>query len=381
MCRPKIVVQYPFIPLYRMSIFTRLSLSNQYEFIFWSGKGYSDKYFKTVYDETRLRIEEVPLKTVTIPFVNREIELQFSAIRKLFKSHPDVYIILANPNSPSSWISMVIARMLGSKVLAWSHGYLSEERGVKGWIRKLYYRLPNGHLLYGDRAKGIMIKKGFHAEKLDVIYNSLDYESQSVFREKNGVEERNGIRRNYGIQADDIVLISIGRLMAKLKIDLAIEGLRVLNAAGRKAYLFIIGDGPERGRLEERAAELNMKDQVILFGACHDEKQLSLLYNASDISVVMGKVGLSAMHSLAYGVPVLTNSSMDKHFPEIEAVIEGETGWYFKEDDVREFAGKVRSIDYKGKFYRNCVRMIESSYTPEIQFSLIEKAISKYLDV
>lgn len=379
MDRPKIVIQYPYIPLYRVPVFERLSRSDQYEYTFWSSKESPYKFLRSSYDESTLKIVEVPLKLVKLPLTGRTFELQFAAVKKLITERPAIYIILANPNSLSSWISMAIARMLGCRVLAWSHGYLSDERGIKGWVRKLYYKLAHGHLLYGNKAKEIMLEKGFCGQELDVIYNSLDYDSQSRYRNSNSLEDRIRTRSEYGIGAEDIVLIAIGRLLPKLKLDQAIEGISLLDKAGQRTYLLIIGDGPERRQLEQKADELGVSSRVIFYGECHDESQLSPLYNVSDLSIVMGKVGLSAMHSLAYGVPMLTNSSIAEHFPEIEAVVEGVTGWYFEKDNVSEFAAKVRPIDYKGEYYNNCVKMIEAHYTPAKQVVYIEQAIRKYL--
>lgn len=378
MVRQKVVIQYPFIPLYRVPIFTRLSLSEKYDYVFWSGLASPDKYLKTTYDTSFLKIVEVPLRTLRVPLIGREFELQLSAVWQLIKSRPDIYIILGNPNSLSSWLCMIVARARGSVVLSWSHGFLSNETGVKGWIRTRYYRLAHGHLLYGKRAKNIMAAKGFPDDCLHVIYNSLDYQTQRRFRDRNGIEDRLETRRRYNIPHDAIVLIAIGRLMPKLKLHQVVEGLRLLQDTGKTVFLFIVGDGPERANLLQKARSHHVENRVIFYGACHNEQELSLLFNAADISVVMGKVGLAAMHALAYGVPVLTNSNFEEHFPEIEAVIEGETGWYFREDDIHDFVNNVRPVEYKGTYYDNCIRMIERYYTPERQFALIERAIGKY---
>ncbi|MFK5950491.1 MAG: glycosyltransferase, partial [Methylococcales bacterium] len=231
---------------------------------------------------------------------------------------------------------------------------------------------------YGNNAKSIMLKKDFNIQELDVIYNSLDYSTQSELRESIGIEERNKIRDEYSFDRDGVVLIAIGRLMGKLKIEQAIQALSMANM-NQNTYLIVVGDGPEKDNLTHLASDLGIKDKVIFYGECHDEKELSLLYNASDVSVVMGKVGLSAMHSLAYGVPMITNNSMHKHFPEIEAIIENKTGWYFKEDDIEDFVSKLHKIEYKGNIYQNCIQTIEDHYTPDKQVYFIEQAISKHL--
>ena len=44
-----------------------------------------------------------------------------------------------------------------------------------------------------------------------------------------------------------------------------------------------------------------------------------------DITVSPDKVGLTAIHSMAYGRPVITHDNMDRQGPEVEAVIPGRT--------------------------------------------------------
>ena len=379
MNKPRVVIQYPFIPLYRIPVFRKLTESDKYDYVYWAGKQSQDKFLKSAFSESGLPLEEVSLHTIRIPIINKVLEFQFSAVLKLIRNPPNVYIILANPNSISSWICMLTARMMGCIVLAWSHGFLSNERGLKGNLRKLYYKIPHGHLLYGNRAKEIMIKKGFDHDTIDVIFNSLDYENQSSLRDKLGIESRIDIRKSLNIGENSIVLIVIGRLMPKLKIDQAIEGVRNLNNQGKDVYLLVVGDGPEKENLIQKAADLGIADRVIFYGACHNEEMLSQLFNASDICVVMGKVGLAAMHALGYGIPLLTHNNLGEHFPEIEALIENETGWFFEQNSIDDFVRKIRPVEYRGRFYRRCIEVIGERFTPEKQFIFIERAISKYI--
>jgi glycosyltransferase involved in cell wall biosynthesis len=193
------------------------------------------------------------------------------------------------------------------------------------------------------------------------------------------MEDRLQTRKALGVPSDAVLLISIGRLMTKLKLDQAISAIKQVQDQGRNVYLLIVGDGPESENLRRLAESTGVSHKVIFFGACHDEDRLAKLFNAADITVVMGKVGLSAMHSLGYGIPLLTNDRLDEHFPEIEAVVEGKTGWYFSNDNIDDFISKIRPVDYRGSIYRSCIEVIERAYTPECQKRFIEDALAKYL--
>lgn len=378
-----IVVHYHYIALYRVPVFTELVKSENFSYVFWASRGSKDSFLKTVFYDSGLPIEEVPLRTFKLPFKRKEISFQMSAIAKLIRKPPDVYVVLASANSISTWLSINIARIMGCVVLTWTHGFLKDEKGIKGFLRTIFYRMAHGHMLYGNKAKGIMIKKGFDPAKLDVVYNSLDYEKQKKLRDNLGMRERIDTRHRLGIADNAFVLIAIGRLLPKLKIKQVIDGVKRLNDRAGNICLIVVGDGPEKEDLAQQVKSLDINDKVVFCGAIYDEEKLSKIYNASDVAVVMGKVGLSAMHALGYGVPLITNDSMDEHFPEIEAVREGVTGWFFKEDDINDFVNKITQIrdgvGYRGEYYRNCIKVIEDDYTPARQVELIESAIAKHV--
>jgi glycosyltransferase involved in cell wall biosynthesis len=70
----------------------------------------------------------------------------------------------------------------------------------------------------------------------------------------------------------------------------------------------LIGDGEDRLRLEGIVKERGVNKQVWFYGACYDEKQnAELIYNA-DMCVVPGDVGLTAIHSMMFGTPVISHN-------------------------------------------------------------------------
>lgn len=372
----KIVIHYPFIASYRIPIFTLLSNSSNYEYKFWAAKKSKNKFLLT--NTSNLNIVNTPLEIITIPILKKKFEWQAKAIKNIFSNDLDVYIVLGNPNSISTWVCLIIAKIRKIPIFIWSHGYLKEENGIKGLIRKYFYKLANKHLLYGNNAKNKMIKKGFKEKDLNVIYNSLDYNTQKEYRDKLTFINRQETRNKFNIEEDTITLITIGRLAKKFKLEQVIKSISLLTDKNIKAHLIIIGDGEEKENLMQLVKKLGIDKKVSFYGACHNEEEISTLYNASDYSVVMGSIGLAAMHSLAYGVPVITNDNLSKHHPEIEAVIDNKTGFYFKENDLNDFISKLKPLNYKSQIYYDCINMVESYYTPEIQKQLIEKSLSDF---
>jgi glycogen synthase len=62
-------------------------------------------------------------------------------------------------------------------------------------------------------------------------------------------------------------LVFAGRLVSDKGVDLAIEALGMLAAQNLRPTLTIIGEGPERARLESQVSRLKLKDQVEFIGS------------------------------------------------------------------------------------------------------------------
>lgn len=87
-------------------------------------------------------------------------------------------MLLSNPNILTSWVYSVYAKLLGYKIVYWGHGLLKPDKGIKALVRKIYYSLADQFFLYGNRGKQLLINMGVKSTKINVIYNSLNYEEQ-----------------------------------------------------------------------------------------------------------------------------------------------------------------------------------------------------------
>jgi glycosyltransferase involved in cell wall biosynthesis len=99
-------------------------------------------------------------------------------------------------------------------------------------------------------------------------------------------------------------LVFVGRLTEQKRVGLALDALARLEPALR---LTIVGDGPDRSRLERRATELGLGDRVRFLGMIAPGAVGATLATA-DLFVFPAEaegLGLSAMEALAAGVPVV----------------------------------------------------------------------------
>jgi len=101
-----------------------------------------------------------------------------------------------------------------------------------------------------------------------------------------------------------IELVTLGRLSAEKRPDLALDALEVLRAEGVDARLTMIGSGPLRSALEARASWL----PVTFTGHVHDRDLLAGLLASADIGLAPCPVeafGLGVLETLACGIPVV----------------------------------------------------------------------------
>ena len=158
---------------------------------------------------------------------------QKGLLRLATQPRTDVIIFLGNANYLSTWCSAALARLLGKRVLFWTHGWVRDERGLKRLVRNSFYRLAHGLLLYGNRARAIGLRNGFSQENLYVIYNSLNYPQQRKLRETIGRSRLTSIRSRFFNDPASPVMICTGRLNKLKRIDLLLEAMSLLRDEGR----------------------------------------------------------------------------------------------------------------------------------------------------
>jgi glycosyltransferase involved in cell wall biosynthesis len=174
------------------------------------------------------------------------------------------------------------------------------------------------------------------------------------------------------------VVIATARLTSKKRFDLLVRALGRVNRAGRRVDLLVVGDGPERGALESLAQVERVN--AVFVGACYDEPRLAALFACASVLVSPGEVGLTCMHSLGYGVPVITHGDPSRQMPEWEAIVPGVTGDLFEPDDVEDLAKKVdrwtQSPVVSQETRAACLTRIVQRYHARSQAQAIELALS-----
>ena len=367
----KLLQIYNSAPHYRESIFRLIDSTFDCDYVF--GRSMDD--IKQM--DTSL------LKGRVTKVENKYLQGRFywqKGVQKYLRHNYDRFIILGDTRCLSTWLFCIRARLFYPmrRVFFWTHGWYGKERRIERVLKKLFFRLPNGGIfLYGNYAKKLMIKEGFDEDKLFVIHNSLAYERQLEIRQSLTVDN---VYRDHFDNCNPN-LIFVGRLTKVKHLDMILLAMQKLKQNGKLYNLTLIGGGEQIETLQTMSKALGLEDNVWFYGPCYDEFQLGqLIYNA-DLCVSPGNVGLTAIHVMVFGTPVVTHNDFPWQMPEFEAIKDGATGAFFERDNVDSLAEAIEhwlgaNADRRMEVRKACFLEIDTQWTPQFQLEVLKKHLS-----
>lgn len=377
----RVAIVYQYAAHYREPIFRHLSADNDIEYTVFSDCRSNIPSLAVLDFEKRNDIEKqkIRFKKLKNIWIFNSILWQRGLLSISFRKYYDSIIFLGDVHYLSTWIGAMIARITGKRVLFWGQGYKAFGKGVRSLLKQIFFRLPHGHLLYGNFARDYLIYSGFSKEDLYVVYNSLDFDAQTSIYSDLSDQKIHAVRESLFDDPDCPLLVSMGRIDRNKRVDILVDAVDILRQQSFAANLLIIGDGPERARLEQAAAESDSAKAIKFLGAIYGEKNLGELIGAADLCVVPGPVGLVIVHAFGYGVPVMAHNKLEVHGPELELLVPDVTGALYDEGDAGSLARAVRQWlernPNKAAVAGRCRRAMERFYNPAYQHKVIDHAV------
>jgi glycosyltransferase involved in cell wall biosynthesis len=303
---------------------------------------------------------------------------QSGLIGECFFGKYDGIIFLGNPYFLSTWVSVILSRLAGKKVLYWAHAIVRDQ--LRDRFKLIFFKLAHGLLLYGNGAKQNLVRHGFDPKHIFVIYNSLDYDAQIEVKQQMNSAEFESIRKKIFLHPNLPVLLFVGRLTPQKQLDCLINAGVELHQRKTPVNILFVGDGIERENLEHLVASKKLQGFIAFYGECYDEQKLAVLIAMSDLCVSPGNVGLTAIHALTYGTPVITHDNPFMQMPEYEAIEPGVTGALYAYGSFDSLVNSIEEWLNKNRENREalrsqCSRVIEKYYNPAFQASVIKSAI------
>ena len=367
----KIAMLFPYAPSYREGIYKLMDQELQIDWYFCGNASRNLKLLDySILKNCNLTMNEASFLG---PFT------YYKGIKNLRLSEYDIIICAGVIRSLSEWwlLQKLWRNHSNTKIFLWTHGWYGKETFLQRIIKKFFFRKVDAFLLYGNYARQKMLQAGFDDNKIYVIKNSLDYKQQIILRNE---MVPTSVYKDY-FKNEYPVIIFIGRLTPVKNLDLLVEAVSVLKKSGENYNVVFVGDGEMRATLEENVINHSLQNNVWFYGSCFDEKlNAELIYNA-DLCVAPGNVGLTAMHSLMFGCPVISHNDFKWQMPEFESIKVGKTGDFFERDNVNALA---ITISNWFKSYNNdkrqsvriaCYEEIDECWNPSYQLKIIKEAI------
>src|SRR6266498_177234 len=290
----------------------------------------------------------------------------------------DAFIFEGSFTHPFTWLAMWIARARKKRVLLYTHGWNRRDTNdITRYLRLAFYRQADSLLLYGHKARSIGYSLGIAPEKMYIVYNSLDYHQMVALRNSISRAQLTNIRGKLFGNAQLPVVIYVGRLIISKHVDQLVEACSRIISSGHPLGLIVVGGGPELESLKSKASQLNVPASFT--GTLYEEKELSLLVSASNVMAVPGYLGLSSIHAMTYGTPVITNDDFDQHMSEVETIIPEKTGAFFHQNDldslVEGLIPFVNDPDTRAHYRENCIAMVDKYYNPVAMRFVFDQAV------
>ncbi len=194
-------------------------------------------------------------------------------------------------------------------------------------------------------AKTFLLDRGFASENVQIVPNPCNH---LIFHPVDS-ETRRATRLQYGFADHDVVLTHHGILHPNKGNDWILKRFAAAQPDMPNLKLLLIGDGPERGRLENLAEQLGLAGRVMFTGWLPSEDVLNRTLASMDIGLVM-RIGQETdhfhmtdtlNHEMACGKPILAVNLRGI----AEFVKDAKNGYLFSVDEPDVFCQRLRELE------------------------------------
>lgn len=228
-----------------------------------------------------------------------DVQLGLPARRRLLalwrKQRPDAIYVATE--GPLGWSALNAARRLDIPVVSGFHTNFDHYAGDYG-LRWLAWPVRAVLRHFHNRTRATLVPTRQRADELARCgFRGVRVMARGIDTRHFGPHRRDpALRRTWGVDPHQPVLLHVGRLAQEKNLDLLIESYRAMRAMSPALQLVIVGDGPLRDELERRLPEA-------IYTGFVDSDSLARHYASADLFVfpsrseTYGNVLLEAMAS------------------------------------------------------------------------------------
>lgn len=233
----------------------------------------------------------------------RAIRATIPLTRYLRRERPEV---LVGTMGHTNLVGLLSNRLAGSRtrVIVTEHSAITlrpqnlVDRVYRVLARLAYPRSAAVVAVSKGVADGIVKGVGIAPEAVSTIYNP-------VLTERYRTQIKGGVEHEWFVDHGPPVVLGVGRLVPEKGFPTLIDAFAKL-LTKREARLLILGDGPERPRLEGLVRELGIEDRVALPGFAEDAAAYMAKADVFVLSSVHEGLPTVLIEALGTGIPVVS---------------------------------------------------------------------------
>ncbi len=212
---------------------------------------------------------------------------------------------------------------------------IASERCVDAWkvdheliIDRWLARRSSRIVVNSPAVRDYYVERGIPAEKFRVIANAVEIPQEPA------AGERERLCQSVGIPSQARLIGVLGRLWPQKRIKDAIWAADLLKVVRDDVHLIVLGDGPQRARLERFRDQVEIRDRVHLLG--HRDDAIAWLPHLLCLWCTSEYEGQSnsVLEALAAGIPVVATDIPGNR----DLVVDGHSGLLFPVGDRAKLA-------------------------------------------
>lgn len=271
-----------------------------------------------------------------------KINYRFGLIKLLFKENPDHIIIYGNPRDLSVYIFLFISKLLGYKTAVYGMFHkIGRMKFLTRFAYRILYALSSKVFTYSRKGAETLYAIGCDTKKIFVIGTAINNKRIEECLRKTNVKKRQlYIRKLYPNLKSKVVLQSV-RLSKIKKPYLLIEAANLICETRNDISFVIIGGGELFHQMQNLVIKKNLNDFFIFLGPVYEEDILANWFSIASCGIVPTCIGLSLHHYFSYGVPVITDDSIENQTSEFDIIIDRINGLVYPEGNIKVFADLI----------------------------------------
>ena len=268
--------------------------------------------------------------------------------------------------------AVIAGRWVGCRVVHSEHGleagFDAKEPRRRAWFRRLAYELADRVFSVSYQLRDLHAQRTrFAAASFTVIHNGVD--SERFFPDP---AARARVREELRLAEDDFCIGCVGNFFPVKGHITMLQAFQALAAEGGQWRLLLIGDGPERARLEAFVhTHPAWKDRVCFLGTSHRVPELLSAMDTYVLPSVAEGISNSLLEAMASGLPVVATATGGN--PEV--VVDGESGLLFPVGDSGRLARHLRLLrvrrEWRASLAQQALRRVREEFS-------LDSMVAKY---